>query len=86
MTRRALNRSSLAPETMEVVEATSAIITQAAKAQLTLRKAKDPKKRQDATDRLAALSEEYAKLRPGQLTLMQYMEEVHDAVAPHMRR
>ncbi|MGG5822392.1 hypothetical protein [Falsiroseomonas sp. HW251] len=70
---------------MDVFEAASAIITQAAKARLTLRKAKDPKKRQAATDRLAALSEEYAKLRPAALPLMQYMEQVYDDVAPSQR-
>lgn len=70
---------------MEVVEATSAIITQAAKAQLTLRKATDAKRRQDATKRLAALSEEYAKLRPAELPLMQYLEQVYDLLPPSQR-
>jgi len=70
---------------MEVIEAASGIITQAAKVRLTLRKAKDPKKRQKANDTLAALSAEYAKLRPGQETLMQNMDQVYGALPPYLR-
>lgn len=85
MNRRSVPRLCPDPESMEVLEAASAIITQAAKAQLTLRKAKDPKKRQDATDKLDVLTQEYAKLRPGQPTLMQYMEQVYDVLPSHQR-
>lgn len=79
MTSRTPAPSSPAPENIDVVKAASAIITQAAKARLTLRKAKDPRKLQKANDTLAALSAEYARLRPSELPLMQYMEQVYDA-------
>lgn len=85
MTRRAPSGFSPAPESMEVVEAASAIIAQAAKARLTLRKATDPKKLQEANDKLAALSAEYAKLRPDELPLMRYMEQVYDLLPPFQR-
>jgi len=78
MTLRAPVPSSPMPESIEVIEAAIAFITQAAKALLTLRKAKDPKKLQKANETLVALSEQYAKLRPSDLPLMQFMEQVYD--------